>query len=58
MKNQQDGARGTETREQLTFTTKDKSEAEAWCQARRAEGYYVRMELNEDTGYYTCTAIR
>ena len=49
---------GKQTREQVTFTTTSKEKALKWCAEREAEGYTVRMEYNEETGIYTCTAIK
>lgn len=46
------------TREHVTFTTTSKEKALKWCADREAEGYTVRMEYNEETGIFTCTAIR
>ncbi len=49
---------GKQTREHVTFTTSSKEKALKWCADREAEGYTVRMEYNEETGIYTCTAIK
>ena len=49
---------GKQTREHVTFTTSSKEKALKWCADREAEGYTVRMEYNEETGIFTCTAIK
>ena len=46
------------TKEKVTFTTDNKEEAVAWCASMILDGYTVTMDFDEETGTYTCIAIR
>ena len=46
------------TKEKVTFTTTSHAEAVAWCKQKADEGYNVTMTYNQQTGKYTCIAIR
>lgn len=48
----------TLTKEKLTFTTKSIEEASAWAAEKLELGYDVTVEYNEETGIYTCIAIK
>ena len=45
-------------KEKLTYVTTIKSESLAWLAEKEEEGFIVTVSYNEDTGEYTCTAIR
>ena len=47
-----------ENREIVTYSTQDKAEALAWADAMRKAGYDVHIVFDENTGIYTCTAIK
>ena len=54
---------GTEPRtgtskEVVTYITTDKKDATAWAHKMFGEGYSVSVEYDEETGEYTCTAIK
>ncbi len=46
------------TKEKVTFTTNNKDEAVAWCNAMILDGYAVEMYFDEETGQYICVAIK
>ena len=46
------------TKETVTFSTKKKSEAYAWCAEMAEAGYDVLLEYDATTGMYNCTATR
>ena len=46
------------TKETVTFSTKKKSEAYAWCDEMAEAGYEVFLEYDATTGMYNCTATR
>ncbi|MBQ9864884.1 MAG: hypothetical protein IJM33_06040 [Bacteroidales bacterium] len=45
-------------KEKVTFTTTSYAEAKAWANKKVNEGYEVTMTFNQETGEYTCIAIR
>lgn len=45
-------------KETVTFTTKKKTEAYAWCEEMVEAGYEVFLDYDETTGTYICTATR
>ena len=45
-------------KETLTFTTKKESEAIAWAKEKVEEGYAVTTTFNQQTGEYTCVAVK
>ena len=46
------------TKEKLTFTTTSSDEASAWAEEMAGKGYVVEISFDEETGVYTCTAIK
>ena len=45
-------------KEKVTYTTTDYNKAKAWANQKVIEGYEVTMTFNQETGEYTCIAIR
>ena len=45
-------------KEKVTFTTADYNEAKEWAKQKTLEGYIVTIDYNQQTGKYTCIAIR
>ena len=45
-------------KEVVTFKTKNKKLALAWAAEKEEEGYEVTITFNQQTGEYTCIAIR
>lgn len=45
-------------KEKVTFTTTSYAEAKEWANKKVNEGYEVTMTFNQETGEYTCIAIR
>ena len=45
-------------KETVTYTTKDKKSAYNWAMEMVLEGYEVTISFNQQTGVYTCTAVR
>ena len=48
----------SDTKETLTYTTKKENEAIAWSKEKTLEGYVVTVTFNQQTGEYTCVAIK
>lgn len=48
----------SDAKETLTYTTKDKNKAIEWAQEKIDEGYVVTTTFNQQTGEYTCVAVR
>lgn len=48
----------TYAKEKVTYTTKNKKDAYDWVMEKINEGYDVTISFNEQTGEYTCIAIR
>lgn len=46
------------TKETVTYTTKDKKKAYDWAEEKILEGYDVTISFNQQTGEYTCVAVR
>lgn len=46
------------TKETVTYTTHDKDNAIKWAKEKYKEGYEVTITFNQETGEYTCVAIR
>lgn len=46
------------TKEKVVFTTHNEQEATDWMKARILEGYQVSVIFNEETGEYTCIAVK
>lgn len=45
-------------KEKVTYTTSNYNKAKAWANQKVIEGYEVTMTFNQETGEYTCIAIR
>ena len=45
-------------KEKLTYTTTSLADAKAWCKQKADEGYNVAMTYDQQTGKYTCNAVR
>ena len=48
----------SDAKETLTYTTKKENEAIAWSKEKTLEGYVVTITFNQQTGEYTCVAIK
>ena len=48
----------SESKEVVTYTTKDKKAAQLWITQKLEEGYEVTMDYNQQTGEYTCIAVK
>lgn len=46
------------SKEKVTFTTTNGDEAHDWCSMMERQGYIVTIEYDEETGTYTCIAIK
>ena len=46
------------TKEVVTFTTTDKEKARKWASEKTEEGFVVTIMFNQQTGEYTCIAVR
>ncbi len=42
----------------VTFTTKNEKEAVEWVKTKTLEGYDVTVSFNQQTGEYTCIAVK
>ncbi len=47
-----------ESKESVTYTTKDKNDANNWCLMMALDGYSITIRYDESTGIYTCTAYK
>lgn len=45
-------------KETIKYTTNNKEEAIDWSQNKIIEGYAVTINFNEETGEYTCIAVK
>lgn len=45
-------------KEKVTYTTKDFNKAKAWSMQMALQGYSVTISYNQETGEYTCIAVR
>ncbi len=45
-------------KEKVTFTTDNYTEAKVWAMQKMLEGYEVTIIYDQETGIYTCIAIR
>ena len=52
------GVQMSSAKEKVTYTTTSLSDAKAWCKQKVEEGYSVNMTYNQQTGVYTCVAVR
>ena len=48
----------TFSKETIKYITKNQKEANEWTFQRLLEGYNVTMTYNQETGEYTCIAVR
>ncbi len=48
----------SQSKEKLTFVTTDSDEAEAWVKDKIKKGYAVTVTFDQNTGEYTCIAIK
>lgn len=48
----------SQSKEKVTFVTKNKKEAQQWSTAMANQGYVVTITYNQGTGEYTCIAIK
>ncbi len=46
------------SKERVEYTTNDKDDAIKWCNNMIVQGYEVSMQYDEETGKYTCIAIK
>ncbi len=46
------------TKEKVTFTTTNSDDAKRWCKEKTMEGYDVTMLFDQETGVYTCIAVK
>lgn len=51
-------ANAKQNRKVVTFTTNSKEEAIGWADAMEHDGYTVRIDYDDKTGIYTCTAVK
>ena len=42
----------------VTFTTQNEKEAVEWVKTKTLEGYDVTVSFNQQTGEYTCIAVK
>ena len=47
-----------QNREVVTYTTRDKSDAEEWADVMQKGGYDVSIDFDANIGVYTCTAVK
>ena len=52
------GVQTSSTKEKVTYTTTSLSDAKAWCRQKVEDGYDVTMTYDQQTGVYTCIAVR
>ena len=57
-RNEDNTANVAAAKETVTYTTKDKDKAHAWCADMAEAGYTVYLYFDEDTGIYNCVAIK
>ena len=50
--------RGDATKEVVTYTTTSAELAKKWAAEKKEEGYAVSISYNQQTGVYTCVAVR
>lgn len=49
---------GNASKEVVTYTTTDSDDAKRWTKKMMNEGYEVTITFDEETGIYTCIAIK
>ncbi len=57
-RNAEPSANTKQNREIVTYTTRDHNDAVAWSVAMERNGFKVTIDFNQNTGVYTCTAVR
>ena len=57
-RNEETVSRIVSTKEVVTYTTKEREKAYAWADAMVEEGYTVFISFDNDTGIYTCEAVK
>ena len=57
-RNEETASRVVSTKDVVTYSTKDRDKAFAWADAMVEEGYTVTVRFDENTGIYTCYAIK
>lgn len=57
-RNEDNTANVAAAKEIVTFSTKDKKKAEAWCAEMAEAGYVVTFTFDPDTHTYNCIAIK
>ena len=50
--------RGDATKEVITYTTTSAELAKKWAKQKQDEGYAVGISYDQQTGVYTCVAVR
>ena len=50
--------RGNATKEVITYTTTDVELAQKWAKQKMEEGYVVTISFNQESGEYTCIAVK
>ena len=45
-------------KEVITFSTYSQEEAKKWAAQKREEGYAVTIQFDQQSGKYTCIAVR
>ena len=53
-----DNQRCNAAKEVVTYTTTDVNKAKKWAAEKMEEGYVVSISYNQQTGEYTCIAVR
>ena len=46
------------TKETITYTTENETDAKIWAHKKTLEGYTVTISFNPETEEYTCTAVK
>ena len=57
-RNEEAASRVVSTKETVTYTTKNKDEAYAWCEEMANQGYLVTFTFDPNTNTYKCVAIK
>ena len=51
-------ANGASSKEVVTYTTDNEDDAKHWAKQMFDEGYQVTIKYDDETGIYTCTAVK
>ena len=57
-RNEETSSRIAPAKEVVTYSTKDRDKAYTWAEEMVDEGYTVTIIFDENTGYYTCEAVK